>query len=69
MNRIITIFMLVAIGAGGLSSLVPQAHGALNYVPIPYEYNSNNWERDINYPTGSPVVLGGDPLYHPQQSR
>jgi hypothetical protein len=64
MNRIFTIFMLVVIGSLASSS-VPQAHGALHYVPIPYEYNSNNWERDINYPTGSPVVLGAIPFNIP----
>ena len=61
MKRMITMWMLVIMGSLASGS-VPQAHGALNYLPIPFEYNYHDWERDVNYPTGSPVVLGGDPL-------
>ena len=58
--------MCLIIIMGSLASgLVPLAHGALNYLPIPFEYNGQNWERDVNYPTGSPVVLGGIPFNIP----
>jgi hypothetical protein len=61
MKRMITMCMLVIMGS--LASVsVPQAHGALNYLPIPFEYNAHNWDRDANYPTGFPVVLGGIPF-------
>jgi hypothetical protein len=64
MKRMITMCMLVIMGS--LASVsVPQAHGALNYLPIPFEYNYHNWERDVNYPTGSPVLLGGIPFNIP----
>ena len=56
--------MLVIMGSLASGS-VPQAHGALNYLPIPFAYNYHNWERDVNYPTGSPVVLGGVPFTIP----
>jgi hypothetical protein len=61
MKRMLAMIMLVIIGSLAPGS-VPRAHGAMKYVPIPYEYNSNNWHRDVNYPTGSPVVLGGIPF-------
>ena len=64
MHRMITMSMLVIIGSLASSS-VPQAHGALNYLPIPFEYNYHNWERDVNFPTGSPVLLGGVPFTIP----
>ena len=64
MKRMITMCMLVIMGSLASGS-VPQAHGALNYLPIPFEYNYHNWERDVNYPTGSPVVLGGIPFNIP----
>ena len=64
MKRMITMCMLVIMGS--LASVsVPQAHGALNYLPIPFAYNYHDWERDVNYPTGSPVVLGGVPFNIP----
>jgi hypothetical protein len=53
--------MLLIMGSLASGS-VPLAHGALNYLPIPFAYNSQNWDRDVNYPTGSPVVLGGIPF-------
>jgi hypothetical protein len=61
MKWMITLFMLVIMGSL-TSASVPQAHGALSYLPIPFAYNGHNWDRDINYPTGSPVVLGGIPF-------
>lgn len=64
MKRMITIGMLVLMGSLASGS-VPQAHGALNYLPIPFAYNYHNWERDVNFPTGSPVVLGGIPFNIP----
>ena len=64
MKRMITLCMLVIMGSLASGS-VPQAHGALNYLPIPFEYNGHNWDRDVNYPTGSPVVLGGIPFNIP----
>ena len=64
MKRMITIGMLVLMGSLASGS-VPLAHGALHYLPIPFAYNYHNWERDINYPTGSPVVLGGIPFNIP----
>ena len=64
MKRMITTCMLVIMGS--LASVsVPQAHGALNYLPIPFAYNYHDWGRDVNYPTGSPVVLGGIPFNIP----
>jgi hypothetical protein len=64
MKRMITLCMLVIMGS--LASGSPhQAYGALNYLPIPFAYNGHNWDRDVNYPTGSPVVLGGIPFNIP----
>jgi len=64
MKRMITMCLIIIMGSLA-SGLVPLAHGALNYLPIPFEYNGQNWERDVNYPTGSPVVLGGIPFNIP----
>jgi len=64
MKRMITLSVLVIMGCLA-SGPVPQARGALTYLPVPFEYNSNNWQRDVNYPTGSPVVLGGIPFTIP----
>jgi hypothetical protein len=64
MKRMITIGMLVLMGSLASGS-VPQAYGALNYLPIPFAYNYHAWERDVNYPTGFPVVLGGIPFNIP----
>ena len=64
MKRMIAMCMLSIMGSLASGS-VPQAHGALNYLPIPFEYNGQNWERDVNYPTGFPVVLGGIPFNIP----
>ncbi|MDO9531698.1 MAG: hypothetical protein Q7O12_06155 [Deltaproteobacteria bacterium] len=64
MKRMITMCMLLIMGSL-TSGSVPQAHGALNYLPIPFEYNSDNTVRDVNYPTGTPVVLGGIPFNIP----
>ena len=64
MKRMITICMLAIMGSL-VSGSVPQAHGALHYLPIPFEYNSDNSVRDVNYPSGSPVVLGGIPFNIP----
>ena len=64
MKRMITIGMLVLMGSLASGS-PPLAHGALNYLPIPFAYNYHDWERDVNYPTGSPVVLGGIPFNIP----
>jgi hypothetical protein len=64
MKRMITIGMLVLMGSLA-SGPVPLAHGALNYLPIPFAYNYHNWERDVNFPTGSPVLLGGIPFTIP----
>jgi hypothetical protein len=64
MKRMITIGMLLLMGSLA-SGPVPLAHGALNYLPIPFAYNYHNWERDVNFPTGSPVLLGGIPFTIP----
>ena len=64
MKRMITMCLIIIMGSLASGS-VPLAHGALNYLPIPFEYNGQNWERDVNYPTGSPVVLGGIPFNIP----
>jgi hypothetical protein len=64
MKRMITLCMLVITGSLASGS-VSQAHGALNYLPITFECNYHNWERDVNYPTGSPVVLGKIPFNIP----
>ena len=64
MKRMITIGMLLLMGSLA-SGPVPLAYGALNYLPIPFAYNYHNWERDVNFPTGSPVVLGGIPFTIP----
>jgi hypothetical protein len=64
MKRMITICMLIIMGSLASGS-VSLAHGAVTYHPIPFEYNSGNWERDVNYPTGFPVVLGGVPFNIP----
>jgi hypothetical protein len=61
MKRMITLCLLVIMGSLASGS-VPQAHGALHYLPIPFEYNGHNWDRDVNYPTGSQLVLGGIPF-------
>jgi hypothetical protein len=66
MQRMITIGMLLLMGSLASGS-VPQAHGALNYLPIPFAYNYHNWDRDVNFPTGSPVVLGGVPFTIPSE--
>ena len=68
MKRMITIGMLVLMGSLASGS-VPLAHGALNYLPIPFAYNYHNWERDVNYPHRLPGGAGWDPLYYPQQSQ
>lgn len=64
MKRMITIGVLVLMGSLASGS-GPQAYGALNYLPVPFAYNYHNWERDVNFPTGSPVVLGGVPFTIP----
>ncbi len=64
MKRMMTLCMLLIISSLASGS-VPLAHGALNYLPIPFEYNSDNTVRDVNYPTGTPVVLGGIPFNIP----
>jgi hypothetical protein len=64
MKRMITLCMLLIMG-WIVYGPTPPAYGALNYLPIPFEYNSQNWERDVNYPTGFPVVLGGIPFNIP----
>jgi hypothetical protein len=64
MKRMITMCVLAIMGSLASGS-VPLAYGALNYLPIPFEYNAHNWDRDANYPTGSPVVLGGIPFNIP----
>jgi hypothetical protein len=64
MKRMITLSLLVIMGS--LASVpVPQAQAAVTYLPVPFECNSNNWQRDANYPTGAPVVLGGIPFTIP----
>jgi hypothetical protein len=64
MKRMMTLCVVLIMGSLA-SGPVPQAHGALNYLPIPFEYNSDNTVRDVNYPTGTPVVLGGTPFNIP----
>jgi len=61
MKRMMTIGMLLLMGSLATGP-VPLAHGALMYLPVAFEYNGHNWERDVNYPTGSPVMLGGVPF-------
>jgi hypothetical protein len=41
------------------------ADAALNYIPVPFDYNSYNWGRNPDYPTGNPVILGGIPFNIP----
>jgi hypothetical protein len=65
MKRMITIGMLLLMGSLASGS-PPLAHGALTYCPIPFEYNYHDWERDVNFPTGSPVLLGGIPFTIPR---
>jgi hypothetical protein len=40
------------------------AQADLTYIPITFDYNSYNWGRDANYPTGD-VTLGGIPFSIP----
>ena len=61
MKRMITIGMLVLMGslAPGSPSL---AHGALNYLPVPFEYNSDNTVTGRQLSHRNPGGAGGHPL-------
>lgn len=63
MARLKVFFMLLitALALGWCAA----AQASLTYTPIPFDYNSVNWGRNSNYPTGNPVILGGLPFNIP----